>query len=130
MKRFVAIGVLVLAVQAVRAEILDGVAAIVNDKVITYSDVKNYSQPAIEQLRHRYSGQELIEKVRAAQMDALNNLIERELILQEYKDKGYVIPETVFEAHLNDVITEDFGGDRAAFIKTLEAQNTTLAQYR
>ena len=71
-----------------RGEILDGVAAIVNDKVITYSEVRDYVQPVVAQLRRSYSGKDLVEKVRSAQVDALNNLIERALILQEFKEKG------------------------------------------
>src|SRR2546425_8295018 len=114
----------------VRAEILDGVAAIANDKVITYSEVREFVQPVVAQLRRNYSGNNLVDKVRAAQKDALNNLIERSLILQEFKEKGYSFPDTVVDEELNDVVAKDFGGDRAAFIKTLQAQNMTLSQYR
>src|SRR5881628_2008688 len=113
-----------------RGEILDGVAAIVNDKVITYSEVRDYVQPVVAQLRRSYSGKDLVEKVRSAQVDALNNLIERALILQEFKEKGYNFPESVVDEQFNDVIANDFGGDRAAFIKTVQAQNETLSQYR
>src|SRR5437867_2281059 len=111
-------------------EILDGVAAIANDRIITYSEVREYVQPVVQQLRRNYSGSNLVEKVRTAQMDALNNLIERALIIQEFKDKGYSIPETVIDEQFNDVIVSDFGGDRATFIKTLQAQNMTVSQYR
>lgn len=122
---------LLLTVATTRAaEVLDGVAAVVNDKVITYSEVREYVQPVAAQLRRNYSGPELIEKIRAAHLDALNSLIERQLILQEFKDKGYSFPETVVDEQLNSVIANDFGGDRAAFIKTLQAENLTLAKYR
>jgi peptidyl-prolyl cis-trans isomerase SurA len=113
-----------------QSEIVDGVAAIVNDKVITYSEVRDYVQPVVQQLGRTYSGKELVEKVRTAQMDALNNLIDRDLIIQEFSQKGYSIPATVVDGQLNDVIANDFGGDRSAFIKTLQAQRMTLAQYR
>jgi len=113
-----------------QSEVVDGVAAIVNDKVITYSEVRDYVQPFLQQLRRTYSGKELVEKVRAAQMDALNNLIDRELIIQEFNQKGYSIPATVVDGQLNDVIASDYGGDRSTFIKTLQAQRMTLAQYR
>jgi peptidyl-prolyl cis-trans isomerase SurA len=130
MLRFVAIAAVLLAAGSLRAEILDGVAAVVNDKIITYSDVRAYVQPVVQQLRRSFSGAELMDKIKGAQMDALNNLIERALILQEFKEKGYSFPETVIDEQLNDVIAGDFGGDRAAFIKTLQAENMTLAHYR
>src|SRR5881397_2406471 len=94
---------LILGASALRAEILDGVAAIVNDKVITYSEVREYVQPVVAQLRRNFSGKDFVEKVRAAQMDALNNLIERALILQEFKEKGYNFPESVVDEQFNDV---------------------------
>ena len=122
---------LLLALTASAApEIVDGVAAIVNDKVITYSEVQQFVQPVVQQLRRNYSGDDLVEQVRKAQIDALNQLIERALIIQEFKDKGYKIPETVIDQQINDIIASDYGGNRAAFVKTLEAQNLTLAQYR
>lgn len=133
MKRLIAAGIVAAMTwlgAAFAVEIVDGVAAIVNDRVITYSEIRSYVQPVVQQLRRTYSGQELLEKVRAAQMDALNTLIERALIIQEFHQKGFTLPESVVQEQLNDVIANEFGGDRAAFVKTLQAQNMTLAQYR
>ena len=115
---------------AASPEIVDGVAAVVNDRVITYSEVRMMALPAIERLRQQYDGGELIAKVHEAHMDALNQLIERALILQEFKEKGFNIPDNVLERELSDVIANEFGGNRETFIKTLEAQKMTLAQYR
>jgi parvulin-like peptidyl-prolyl isomerase len=130
MNKLVAAAFLLWTASAVPAELLDGVMAVVNDKIITYSEVLDYVQPVVAQLRRNYRGEELKEKIRAAQLDALNSLIDRALILQEFKDKGYSFPETHVDEQLNQIIAEDFGGDRAAFIRTLQAQNMTVAQYR
>lgn len=134
MKRFFqALAAVVLALASaavVAADIVDGVAAIVNERVITYSEVKNYVQPLVAQLRRDYSGDALVEKVRTTQVDALNRLIERALIIDEFKEKGYNIPEKIVDAQIEDFIANDFGGDRKAFVRTLQAQNMTLAQFR
>jgi len=124
------VAMLAIAGGSLAAEIVDGVAAIVNDKVITYSEVRSFVQPVAQQLRRNFSGQDLVDQVRKAEMDALNQLIERALIIQEFKEKGYKIPETVIEQQINDIISNDYGGNRAAFVKTLEAENLTLSQYR
>src|ERR1700720_707670 len=124
------VALLAFAGAAAAADIIDGVAAIVNDKVITYSEVRSFVQPVAQQLRRNFSGQDLVDQVRKAEMDALNQLIERALIIQEFKEKGYKIPETVIEQQINDIISSDYGGNRAAFVKTLEAENLTLSQYR
>jgi peptidyl-prolyl cis-trans isomerase SurA len=129
MHKLVVIAALAI-VSSTRAEMLDGIAAIVNSNVITYSEVRGYVQPVVAQLRRDYSGSNLVEKVRGAQADALNNLIERTLILQEFKEKGYSFPDSVVDEQLNDIVANDFGGDRSTFIKTLEAQHLTLSQYR
>ncbi len=109
---------------------MDGVAAIVNSKVITYSDVQKYVAPVAENLRRSYAGQELYDKLRAAQLDALDSLIDRALIIQEYTDKGYSMPPNVVDTQLDEIIATDFGGDRTAFIKTLQAQDMTLSEYK
>jgi peptidyl-prolyl cis-trans isomerase SurA len=130
MRRFVLMAISLLAGGGLHAEILDGVAAIVNDKIVTYSDVRSIVQPVVAQLRRNYSGPELVLMVKAAQQDALNTLIEHALILQEFKTKGYSFPDTVVDEQFNDIIANDFSGDRAAFIKTLQAENMTVTQYR
>jgi peptidyl-prolyl cis-trans isomerase SurA len=125
-----AVALLAFARAVAAADIVDGVAAIVNDKVITYSEVRGFVQPVAQQLRRNFSGQDLVDQVRKAEMDALDQLIERALIIQEFKEKGYKIPETAIEQQINDIISSDYGGNRAAFVKTLEAENLTLSQYR
>jgi len=42
----------------------------------------------------------------------------------EFKEKGYKIPETAIEQQINDIISSDYGGNRAAFVKTLEAEKS------
>jgi parvulin-like peptidyl-prolyl isomerase len=121
---------LALLTVSARADVIDGVAAICNDKVITYGEVRNFVQPLVAQLRRTYTGSNLVEKIRAAQVDSLNNLIDRALILDEFKSKGFSFPETIIEEQFNATIANDFGGDRTAFIKTLQAENLTVAKYR
>jgi len=125
-----AVALLALGVMARAADIIDGVVAIVNDKVITYSEMMMLVQPVDRELRRNFSGRELDEQRRRAEVDALNTLIEHALIVQEFDAKGYKIPETYVEGQINNRIATEFGGNRAAFIKTLEAENLTLSQFR
>ncbi len=125
-----AVAVLALSTMVRAADIIDGVVAIVNSNVITYSEVMELVQPVDRELRRNFSGQELEDQRRKAQEDALNTLIEHALIVQEFDAKGYKIPETYVEGQINSRIATEFGGNRAAFIKTLEAENLTLSQFR
>jgi parvulin-like peptidyl-prolyl isomerase len=133
MKRYAAIVIaaaLAPGLMSMAADVIDGVMAIVNDKVITFSEVLALVQPVDRELRRNFSGTELEEQRRKAQTDALNSLIERALIVQEFNTKGYKIPDTVIDQQINDIISKEYGGNRAAFVKTLEAENLTFSQFR
>ena len=73
-------------------------------------------------MREQFTGQELIDKIKEARLAALNDLIDRQLIVQEFKKKEYSIPEYVVDDQIQNIIKDDFAGDRQAFLRTLNAQ--------
>lgn len=111
-------------------EIIDGVAAVVNEEVITFSQVREVVAPRERALRQAFTGQELIDKIKEARIAALRDLIDRELILQEFRKRELRIPDHIMDDRINAIIREEFGGDRQSFIRTLQAQGFTLAQFR
>ena len=113
------------------AESVNGIAAIVNDKVITYSEVRDVVEPRERLLRSQYTGQDLVKKITDLRKSALQDLIDRELIIQAFdKRKANVIPQHFIDERVDAVIKENFGGDRNAFIKTMEAQKYTMSKFR
>lgn len=112
------------------ADTVDGIAAIVNDRILTYSDVRELATPAIQNAYRLYNGEERDKKVQQAGVDALNTLVERSLILHEYQEKGYKIPEYVFDNRMREIIEEQYGGDKNALIRTLQARGLTIDQWR
>ena len=110
--------------------VIDGIAAQVNGDVITFSQVRDLVGPRERTLRSQYTGQELIDKVREARKGALQDLIDRQLIIQEFKKKEFQIPQHMIDDRIDTIIREDFGGDRQAFIRTLQAQGFTLTKFR
>lgn len=111
-------------------EVIDGMAAVVNGDVITYSQVRELVGAREKALREMHTGEELVRKIKETRMEALNDLIDRQLILQEFKKSGFSIPEYVVDEHVKTIIREEFGGDRAAFQRTLAAQGYTLARFK
>ncbi len=111
-------------------DVVDGVAALVNNDVITFSQVRELVGPRERSLRNTYTGDELVKKVRDARQGALNDLIDRQLILQEFKKKEFAIPTHMIDERVDTIIREDFGGDRQAFVRTLQAQGFTLTKFR
>ena len=119
-----------ISTQAVAETAVDGIAAIVNDRLITFSDVQEVATPALQNAYRLYSGEELNRKVQQAGVDALNTLVERALILQEFNDKGYKLPEHVFDTRMREIIEEQFGGDKNVLIRTIQARGLTLEQWK
>ena len=112
------------------ARVIDGIAAIVNGEIITYSQVRGLSAPRERLLRTQFKGEELEKQVKEARDAALKDLIDRQLIVQSFQKEKFELPEYFVEQRVNDIIREDFGGDRATFIKTLQAQNYSLSEFK
>lgn len=111
-------------------EVLDGVAAVVNGDVITFSQVRELVGARERSLRDTLHGQELVEKIKEARLGALKDLIDRQLILQEFRKNKFSIPDYIIEDHIQTIIRTEFGGNRVAFVRTLEAQGLTLSRFR
>jgi len=112
------------------AESVNGIAAIVNDSVITYSEVREVVEPRERLLRSQYSGAELVKKITELRKAALQDLIDRQLIVQSFEKEKLAIPPHFIDDRIDEVIKESFGGDRNAFIKTMESQKFTMTKFR
>ena len=115
---------------AEESRVIDGIAAIVNGDVITYSQVRGVSLPRERLLMSQFKGEELAKQIKEARDAALKDLIDRQLIVQSFRKEKFEIPEHFVDEHINDIIRDDFGGDRNAFIKTLQAQNFSLTEFK
>ncbi len=131
-------------------DLLNGVQAVVHDSVVTFAELQERMAPAKEMLARRYSGEPelLAQKVRAAMNENLDGLIERRLILQDFKNM-FNPPGSVqsggknerldmankflakdVDKEIEDEIHAGYGGDRTAFVRTLQAQGSTLERHR
>ncbi|HNW08376.1 MAG: peptidylprolyl isomerase [Verrucomicrobia bacterium] len=121
--------------------LINAIQAVVHDSVVTFAELQDRMTPARELLVRQYRGQpELLEqKVTAALNENLEQLIERQLILQDFRSK-FAQKERL--EHANKIIGKDidkdiereihtrYGGDRVAFMRTLQAEGVTLERYR
>jgi peptidyl-prolyl cis-trans isomerase SurA len=114
-----------------RAEVADGIKAVVSEHAITYAEVEDYTRPAVEALRRQYAAQPEVfqEKLNAALNDSLEQLVERQLILKSFDVDGYKLPESVVDQFVSERIRERYG-DRMTLMKTLQAQGMTFEQFR
>ncbi len=109
---------------------VDGIAAVVNSNVITYGQVRELLMFRQRSLNETYQGEELKAKMKESQDAALKDLVDRQLIIDSFKTQGFSIPEYVVEDRMQNIIREEFGGDRTAFVRTLKAQGFTLSRFR
>jgi len=125
------VAVVVLAPVICRAEAIDGIRAVVADRVITQTEVEDITRPALDTLRREYAGQPEIfqQKISEAINDSLELLVERDLILHSFEVDGYHLPDSVIEQAVQDRIRDRFG-DRVTLMKTLQQQGMTFEQFR
>ena len=124
------IGSICYGAAAEEAQVVDGIAAIVNGEVITYSQVRALTAPREKLLRQQLTGKDLDSKLIELRQMALKDLIDRRLVIQAFKKESYQIPDHIVDERVHQIIRESFGGDRNTFIKTLEAQNFTLGEFK
>ena len=124
-----------LAVAANRAvaapTMADGIAVVVNDVVITYRDVESSIGPAIELLSRQYEKEPAIfqKKVTDLQRESIEELVERQLILFDFTNSGYNLPESIIEDSVQQRIRDDYR-DRVTLTKTLRAQGVTYETFK
>jgi parvulin-like peptidyl-prolyl isomerase len=115
-----------------RAQYANGIKAIVQDAVITLAEVEQYAKPTAEALLRQYRGQpQTFQQKLAAEMDkGLEELIERELVLFDFKSAGYNFPEAIIDESVEDRIRGQYGDDRSKLIKSLQARGMTYEKFR
>jgi len=118
----------------------NGIAAIAEDKIITVDDVRREVTPLIPQLQRDASAfsqdatqneQEFNRKLEALQDNAIQNLIDRVLIIKDFqKDDKKHVPESFVDNQIADELTDQFDNDRSKFLAYLRARGTTMREYR
>ncbi len=129
---FLAVGIAVAGLRAqAQTEIVNAIAVIVDDAVITFKDVQTLVTPGIELLQRQYERQPALykQKVMDAQRDGIEQLVEQQLILRDFKSAGYAFPESIIEEYVKERIREQFG-DRLKMTQTLHAQGMTYESFR
>lgn len=110
----------------------NGIVAIAEDKIITVDDVRREMTPLIPQVhREAKSEQEFNQKIEALEDNAIQNLIDRVLIIKDFqKDEKKHVPVSFVDNQIADQLNEQFDNDRSKFLAYLRARGTTMRDYR
>ncbi len=139
MRRFFSLfsisAVTVLFAQTVSAQVptdrRNSIVAEVNNKIITRHMVDLAMRREAGLLRSQYAvrqprlfGQKYIQ----LQADTLEGLIRRELVLREYEEKGFKLPESIIEQRIREDIRTNYG-NRSTLIKSLRQSDMTYEEF-
>jgi parvulin-like peptidyl-prolyl isomerase len=109
---------------------VNGIAAIVDDAIITRQEVFEYMGPSARLLIQTVRRQdELDQKLSKMHESATEYLVNRQLILHEFKTAGYNYPESIIEDRIQERIKLRYR-DHATLIQELHAQKTTYESFR
>ncbi len=136
-------GVVIGSAPRVRAEatLENGIQAVVHDSVVTYGEVQLMTSPAEQVLYRQYRGQPEVfyKKLSDARNDSLEQLLERQLILRDFK-ATFSEPErqAIINKEINKEVDQEveaeirtrYGGNRMSLIQTLQAEGITLERHR
>ncbi len=114
---------------AVAAELLDGIAAVVNGEIITISEVDEASAPEMAELRRRYAGATLRDKQRALFKQSLQPLIDQRLQLARAQELNLQVSENDVAYHVNKLKEQNQISD-AQLQQMLESRGLTMEAYQ
>lgn len=113
---------------ALSAAKLDGIAARVDSGVITVGDVMEEIRRNPDIGSRAASGNE--DEMKALFKAALDNLIERRLILKAAAQKQVEIPEWVIDNQLREIVNRSFGGDMNRLQEEMTRSKVPMGEYR
>ncbi len=118
--------------QAKSQHIVNRIAATVNGRPITSSEVRARLGPYMRELMVLYpqQGPRFAAELVKAKKQVLSELIDRELVLSEFETRGYMMQDDQVEDEINRRILTMFNGDRAAFLEGLRKSGMTFSEYR
>jgi peptidyl-prolyl cis-trans isomerase SurA len=109
----------------------NGIAAQVEDRIITVEQVRREMTPIIPQLaREVRNQQEFDRRIDELAREILQNMIDRYLIVRAFRESKMQIPKSFLETELNDIIAREFDGNRSSFLESLRAQDKTIRDFR
>ena len=116
----------ILAAACAQGVVLDGLAAKVNDAVITVDDVGT----AMGDLRRSGALGAQGDDFKTVYSNTVEFLVERRLILQLAAEKKVTFPEWVVDGRVRDIVKDKFDGDMNKLNAMLTSIKTPLTEWR
>jgi peptidyl-prolyl cis-trans isomerase SurA len=126
---FLVFGLWILLPRSGSGEVVERIVALVNNELITLSELEEMGKPILDEVRQTASPAEREERLKKARREVLDHLIESKLLEEEMKKKKIEVPDRDVDAAIEDILkssnlTED------GFKKALAREGMTLPAYR
>jgi peptidyl-prolyl cis-trans isomerase SurA len=109
----------------------NGVAAIVNGKVITRNEVETAAKYQLMMIQQGMSdAMDRKDREQEALRKGLNDLVDRELIISEFERMGATIKTQYVDEDIQRLIRESFAGSREQFLLELKKRGMTWTRFR
>lgn len=101
---------------------LNGIAAIIDKRVITMEDLQRKVVPYVRQIqREATSAEDFEAKMKSVTLETLDNMVNDILIVNEFKsNKKLKIPSSIIENHYTKFMGEQFQNNRSQYHQYLE----------
>lgn len=109
---------------------IDGYAARVNNRIITYGDIRESIAPVMQQLFKHYHGEELARQMQELHIQGREQLIGEALMLEEAKRMEFSLRPEVIDDEIRNLIQHRFDGDRIRLNRALAKQRMTMKEWR
>ena len=116
----------ILSARQSKAEVVDKVAVIVNDEIITQGEVDKILYNVYKQFKVQYTEEELEEKIDDARTNLIKTLIEDRLLLSEAKRRNIEVDDKEVDERMNEV-RESFKSEEE-FRNALQADSITISE--
>jgi peptidyl-prolyl cis-trans isomerase SurA len=122
-------GLLLFSLGGTRGEVVDRIVALVNNDVITLSELEESGRHFFDQVQKSTSPSEREEKLREARKAVLEQLIENKLLDQEIRSKKIEVPDREVDAAIQELMTHNHITEND-LKKALAKDGLTYSYYR
>jgi peptidyl-prolyl cis-trans isomerase SurA len=122
-------GLLILGAPLARAELVDRVAAIVNNDVITLSEVEKRAAPELARVDQEVTGPERAQKRAQALRKTLDTMIDEKLVDNELKELKVSIGDKEVDAAIDEV-KKSYNLTDEQLTQAVAREGYTLTEYR
>ena len=122
-------GLALLGAPRARAELVDRVAAVVNNDVITLSEVEKRAAPELARIDQETSGAERGQKRAAAMKRILDTMIDEKLVDNELKELKVTIGDKEVDAAIDEV-KKSYNLNDEQLQQAVAREGYTIAEYR